>query len=55
MHGGPAAPSLGAYGRQAVEVEGGGRNKAQLIVGIDFVSFHAFTSISHCGLIEMNC
>ncbi len=32
-------PTLGQYGggRQAVEVEGAGRSKAQLIVGIDFV------------------
>ena len=35
---GPPAPSLGSYGgRGAVEVEGAGRSKAQLIVGIDFV------------------
>lgn len=27
--------------RNAVEVEGAGRSKAQLIVGIDFVSQHA--------------
>ena len=39
VHGGPAQPSLGQYGRgAAVEVEGAGRSKAQLIVGIDFVS-----------------
>ena len=35
-------PTLGQYGGrgqgQAVEVEGAGRSKAQLIVGIDFVS-----------------
>ena len=34
-------PTLGQYGAgrgQAVEVEGAGRSKAQLIVGIDFVS-----------------
>lgn len=33
-------PTLGQYGsaRQVVEVEGAGRSKAQLIVGIDFVS-----------------
>jgi hypothetical protein len=38
VHGGPAQPSLGQYGgRGAVEVEGAGRSKAQLIVGIDFV------------------
>ena len=38
VHGGPAQPSLGQYGRgTAVEVEGAGRSKAQLIVGIDFV------------------
>ncbi|MCJ1249104.1 hypothetical protein MMC30_006327 [Trapelia coarctata] len=37
VHGGPAQPSLGQYGRgTAVEVEGAGRSKAQLIVGIDF-------------------
>ena len=32
-------PTLGQYGGrgQAVEVEGAGRSKAQLIVGIDFV------------------
>lgn len=35
---GNGAPTLGQYGRgQAVEVEGAGRSKAQLIVGIDFV------------------
>ena len=48
VHGGPAQPSLGAYGPPRgtgygaaagapVEVEGAGRSKAQLIVGIDFV------------------
>ena len=41
-YGGQAAPqpTLGQYGArgQAVEVEGAGRSKAQLIVGIDFVS-----------------
>ena len=39
VHGGPAQPSLGRYGGQdrPVEVEGAGRSKAQLIVGIDFV------------------
>ena len=40
-YGGQVAPqpTLGPYGRQgqAVEVEGAGRSKAQLIVGIDFV------------------
>ena len=37
---GQAQPTLGQYGArgQAVEVEGAGRSKAQLIVGIDFVS-----------------
>ena len=39
IHGGPIAP-IGRYGGQdrPVEVEGAGRSKAQLIVGIDFVS-----------------
>lgn len=40
MHNAPQ-PTLGQYGpsrgQQAVEVEGAGRSKAQLIVGIDFV------------------
>lgn len=39
MHSAPQ-PTLGQYGGgrgQAVEVEGAGRSKAQLIVGIDFV------------------
>lgn len=37
-------PTLGQYGgrSQAVEVEGAGRSKAQLIVGIDFVRDRAF-------------
>lgn len=37
---GAPQPTLGQYGGrgQAVEVEGAGRSKAQLIVGIDFVS-----------------
>ena len=37
-------PTLGQYGgrSQAVEVEGAGRSKAQLIVGIDFVRNRAF-------------
>ena len=36
----PPQPTLGQYGGRgaAVEVEGAGRSKAQLIVGIDFVS-----------------
>jgi len=36
---GAPQPTLGQYGGrgQAVEVEGAGRSKAQLIVGIDFV------------------
>lgn len=40
MHGQAPQPTLGQYpGRGApVEVEGAGRSKAQLIVGIDFVS-----------------
>jgi len=55
IHGGMPQPSLAPYGRgpQAVEVEGAGRSKAQLIVGIDFVrleccshnEFKAYTSI----------
>lgn len=38
---GAPQPTLGQYGGrgQAVEVEGAGRSKAQLIVGIDFVSY----------------
>ncbi|MCJ1481216.1 hypothetical protein MMC06_001372, partial [Schaereria dolodes] len=35
VHGGPPAPSLGHH-RSTVEMEGTGRSKAQLIVGIDF-------------------
>lgn len=39
---GAPQPTLGQYGGrgQAVEVEGAGRSKAQLIVGIDFVSIY---------------
>ena len=39
-YGGGMQPTLGNYGGRsnAVEVEGAGRSKAQLIVGIDFVS-----------------
>lgn len=39
IHGGVPQPTLAPYGRgpAAVEVEGAGRSKAQLIVGIDFV------------------
>ncbi len=38
---GGGAPPLAQYGNRgsAVEVEGAGRSKAQLIVGIDFVGF----------------
>lgn len=42
---GAPQPTLGQYGGrgQAVEVEGAGRSKAQLIVGIDFVcNFHPY-------------
>lgn len=35
-HGIPPNMSQAQYGRSAVEIEGGGRAKAQLIVGIDF-------------------
>ena len=43
---GPPPPSMGGYpGRGAVEVEGAGRSKAQLIVGIDFVRLSSVT----CG------
>ena len=40
MHGGAPQPTLGQYQSRGapVEVEGAGRSKAQLIVGIDFVS-----------------
>ena len=49
VHGGAPQPTLGSYGAPRgtgygaptgapVEVEGAGRSKAQLIVGIDFVS-----------------
>ena len=39
-------PTLGQYAgsRQAVEVEGAGRSKAQLIVGIDFVGYQTHPS-----------
>lgn len=42
MHGGAPQPTLGQYQARGapVEVEGAGRSKAQLIVGIDFVSLH---------------
>ena len=45
-------PTLGQYGAgrgQAVEVEGAGRSKAQLIVGIDFVSKTDAESSEPCG------
>lgn len=45
-------PTLGQYGAgrgQAVEVEGAGRSKAQLIVGIDFVSNASADSPELCG------
>lgn len=44
QYGAPGAPAQGSMAaaqyanRGAVEVEGAGRSKAQLIVGIDFVS-----------------
>jgi hypothetical protein len=43
QHGAP--PGLAAYGNRApaVEVEGAGKSKAQLIVGIDFVSDKLWT------------
>ena len=55
IHGGPPQPSLGQYSTRgaAVEVEGAGRSKAQLIVGIDFVSksYHSEVYNSSSGLI----
>ena len=36
--GGPPPPTQSAYPGRPAEVEGSGRSKAQLIVGIDFVS-----------------
>ena len=47
-------PTLGQYGGrgQAVEVEGAGRSKAQLIVGIDFVRSPA---LNRLGLHSLTC
>ena len=42
-HSGPPPQSISGYGGR-VEVEGSGRSKAQLIVGIDFVRLRLF----HC-------
>lgn len=48
QYGAPGAPAQGSMAaaqyanRNAVEVEGAGRSKAQLIVGIDFVGQHPF-------------
>ena len=59
VHGGAPQPTLGSYGapRQTgygapggapVEVEGAGRSKAQLIVGIDFVSYCDLSALHEC-------
>lgn len=52
MHGGAPQSTLGQYQPRGapVEVEGAGRSKAQLIVGIDFVSLHGKSQANELGI-----